>query len=115
MHALDRSGPQSVFLDSQALAAFCAARIDHCATPACLHANQEAVGTGTTDFRWLISAFHLEFLTGSFLIQPLLIGVDLGLIALNTIRGAIDYRKFSEPGQHLASGTRRNAVSSGWP
>ena len=70
MHALDQIGPQSDVLDSQALAAFGAASIDHGTAAASLHANQEAVGTGATDFGRLVSAFHLEFLTGSILIQP---------------------------------------------
>ena len=58
-------------LDSQTLAAFGAACIDHGTTTAGLHANQEAVGTGAADFGRLVSAFHLEFLTGSVLILPL--------------------------------------------
>jgi hypothetical protein len=102
-------------LDSQALAAFGAACVDHGTAATGLHANQKTMGTGATDFGRLVSAFHLEFLTGSVLI-PLFkrkqTKEDLGLIAPNTIRGTADYRKFSEQGQHLTSNTPRNAVSS---
>jgi hypothetical protein len=63
--------PASGFLDSQALAALGAACIDHGATTTGLHANQKTVGTGAADFGRLVSAFHLEFLTGSVLILPL--------------------------------------------
>ena len=56
--------------DSQALAAFGTSGIDDRATTAGLHANQETMGTGAADFGRLVSAFHLEFLTGSVLIQP---------------------------------------------
>jgi hypothetical protein len=69
MHVLDQIGPQSDVLDSQALTALGAACIDDGSAAAGLHANQEAVGTGATDFGRLVSAFHLEFLTGSILIQ----------------------------------------------
>jgi hypothetical protein len=69
MHAPDGVGPQSL-LDSQALATLCTARIDDSATTAGLHANQETVGTGAADFGRLVSAFHLEFLTGSVPAQP---------------------------------------------
>ena len=58
MHALDRIGPQSGFLDSQALAALGATRVDHGAATTGLHADQEAVGTGATNFGRLVSAFH---------------------------------------------------------
>ena len=115
MHVLDRSGPQSGFLDSQALAALGAACIDHGAATAGLHANQETVGTGAADFGRLVSAFHLEFLTSSVLIPPPVKRADLGQIALNTIRGTADYRKFSEPGQHLTFDIGRKAVSSRQP
>jgi hypothetical protein len=53
------SGVQS---DSQALAAFGATCIDHGATTAGLHANQESMRAGTARFRGLVSAFHLELL-----------------------------------------------------
>ena len=46
-------------LDSQALAAFGAACVDHSAATAGFHANQEAVGAGATNFGGLVSAFHL--------------------------------------------------------
>jgi hypothetical protein len=45
-------------LDSQTLAAFSAACVDHGAATACFHTNQKAVCTGAASFRWLISAFH---------------------------------------------------------
>ena len=45
-------------LDSQALAALGATRIDHSATTAGFHANQKAVGTGATCLGWLVGAFH---------------------------------------------------------
>jgi hypothetical protein len=102
-------------LDSQALTAFGAACIDHGTATTGFHANQETVGTGATDFGRLVSAFHLEFLTGSVLINPTQqkpTGEDRSQIAPNTIRGTVDYRKFSEQGQHLTSETPRIAVSS---
>jgi hypothetical protein len=58
-------------LDSQALAAFGAARIDHSTATTGFHANQKTVGTGAADFGGLVSAFHLEFLIGSIRIDPL--------------------------------------------
>jgi len=45
-------------LNSQTLAAFGATCIDHGATATGFHANQKAMGTGTADLRWLVSAFH---------------------------------------------------------
>ena len=45
-------------LDSQTLAAFGAACIDHSAATTCFHANQKAVGTGATCLGWLVGAFH---------------------------------------------------------
>ena len=45
-------------LDSQTLAAFGAACIDHGAATTGLHANQKAVGTGATCLGWLVGAFH---------------------------------------------------------
>jgi hypothetical protein len=45
-------------LDSQTLATLGAARIDHSATTAGLHANQKTVGTGATCLGWLVGAFH---------------------------------------------------------
>ena len=42
-----------------------AARVDHSAATPSLHADQKAMGTGTTDFGRLVSAFHLEILGGS--------------------------------------------------
>jgi len=55
-------------LDCQALAAFGAACVDHGTAATGFHANQKTMGTGATDFGGLVSAFHLEFLTGSVLI-----------------------------------------------
>jgi hypothetical protein len=57
-------------LDSQALATFGAARIDHGTATTGFHANQKTVGTGAADFGGLVSAFHLEFLIGSIRIDP---------------------------------------------
>jgi hypothetical protein len=54
------------FLDSQTLAAFGATCVDHSAATAGFHANQKTMGTGTADLGGLVSAFHLDFLTGSF-------------------------------------------------
>ena len=51
-------------LDSQALAALGAARVDHGATATGLHADQEAVGTGAAGLGTLVSAFHAEPLDG---------------------------------------------------
>jgi hypothetical protein len=56
-------------LDSQALAAFGATRVDHCATTTGFHANQKTMGTGAADFGGLVSAFHVKFLTGSVCIH----------------------------------------------
>jgi hypothetical protein len=53
-------------LDRQALAAFGAACVDYSAATAGLHANQKTMGAGTADLGGLVSAFHLDFLTGSF-------------------------------------------------
>jgi len=50
-------------LDSQAFTALGATCVDHRAATAGFHANQEAVGAGAADFRGLVSAFHLDFLT----------------------------------------------------
>jgi len=44
--------------DSQALAALGTARVDDRAAAAGLHANQKAVGAGTTRLGGLVSAFH---------------------------------------------------------
>ena len=46
-------------LDSQALAAFGAACVDHSAATAGFHADQKAMGTGATGFGRLVSAFHV--------------------------------------------------------
>ena len=113
MHVLEYARGQR--LDSQALAALGAACVDHGTATTGFHADQKTVGTGTADFGRLVSTFHLEFLTGSILIhlaQQARTREDLGLIAPNTIRGTADYRKFSEPGQHLTSVTPCIAVSS---
>ena len=48
--------------DRQALAAFGAARIDHGAATAGLHADQKAVGTGAANLGGLVSAFHVGIL-----------------------------------------------------
>ena len=53
---------QRLELDSQTLAALGAAGIDDSAATACLHAHQEAVGTGATDFGRLVSTFHIKSL-----------------------------------------------------
>jgi hypothetical protein len=45
-------------LDSQTLAAFGAACVDHSATATGFHANQKAVGTGATGLGGLVGAFH---------------------------------------------------------
>lgn len=95
-------------LDSQTLAAFGAACIDHSAAAASLHADQEAVGTCATDFGRLVCAFHEIFLTGSVVsawpagaTHQGLDNADFGLIAPNTIRGTADYRKLYQSGQHF--------------
>jgi len=66
-------------LDSQALAAFGAACIDHGTATTGLHANQKPMGAGAADFGGLVSTFHRY----------------LDQITQNTIRGTDDYRKFS--------------------
>jgi hypothetical protein len=68
VHVLGYASGQE--LDSQALAAFGTTCVDHRTATTGFHANQKTVGTGTTDFGGLISAFHLEFLTGSIWIHP---------------------------------------------
>jgi hypothetical protein len=45
-------------LDGEAFTAFGTTCIDYGAAAACLHADQESVGTGTADFGRLVSAFH---------------------------------------------------------
>jgi len=112
VHVLGYASGQ--WLDRQALTAFGAASVDHGTATTGFHANQKAVGTGATDFGRLVSAFHLEFLTGSIWIHPIQqepAREDLGLFAQNTIRATRDYRKFSEQGQHLTFETPRIAVS----
>ena len=47
-------------LDSQTLAAFGAACIDHGAATTGFHANQKTMGTGAADFGGLVSAFHIN-------------------------------------------------------
>jgi hypothetical protein len=49
-------------LDSQALAALGATCVDDGTATAGFHTDHETMGTGTLDFRWLISAFHDDFL-----------------------------------------------------
>jgi len=44
--------------DSQTLAAFGPASVDHGPTPASLHANQETVSARASDFGGLVGAFH---------------------------------------------------------
>jgi len=46
--------------DSQAFAPFGTARIDDRTAAAGLHADQEAMGAGATDFGWLVGAFHVS-------------------------------------------------------
>lgn len=53
-------------LDSQTLATLGAACVDHGTATAGLHADQEAMGAGATDFGRLVSAFHDEFLEVQF-------------------------------------------------
>jgi len=52
-------------LDSQTLAAFGAASVDHCAATAGFHADQKTVSAGAFDLGRLVSAFHFEILKGS--------------------------------------------------
>jgi len=47
-------------LNGQALATLGTACIDHGTTTTGFHADQEAMGTGTTGFRRLVSAFHVD-------------------------------------------------------
>ena len=44
--------------DGQALAALGAASVDHCTTPARLHANQKAMRACAANFGGLVGAFH---------------------------------------------------------
>jgi len=91
-------------LDSQALAALGAACIDHGAAATGLHANQKTMGACTADFGGLVSAFHVNFLTGSVGIRTAFTKErrhEFRSIAPNTIRGTRHYRKFSEAQQHL--------------
>ena len=47
-------------LDSQTLAAFGAARIDHSTATTGFHANQKAMGTGAACLGGLVGAFHIS-------------------------------------------------------
>ena len=97
-------------LDGQALAAFGASGVDYSPAATCLHANQKTMRTGASDFGGLVSAFHFGIPNRlSFGTLPFKTAV-LGQIALNTIRGTVDYGKFSQAGQGLTSGTRRSTV-----
>lgn len=49
-------------LDSQTLTAFGAACVDDSTATAGFHADHETMGTGTLDFRRLVSAFHDDIL-----------------------------------------------------
>jgi hypothetical protein len=51
-------------LDSQTLAAFGAACIDHGAAATGFHANQKTMGACAADFGGLVSAFHVNFPNG---------------------------------------------------
>lgn len=53
-------------LDSQTLATLGATCVDHGTATTGLHADQEAMGAGATDFGRLVSAFHDEFLEVQF-------------------------------------------------
>ena len=100
-------------LDGQAFAAFGATRIDDRTATTGLHTNKKAVGAGTTDFGGLVSAFHFGIPNRlSFGTLPFKTAV-LGQIALNTIRGTVDYGKFSQAGQGLTSGMHRSTVGCG--
>jgi hypothetical protein len=52
-------------LDGQTLATFGAASVDDCTATASLHADQEAMGTGTAGLGGLVSTFHFSILENS--------------------------------------------------
>src|SRR6476659_8084326 len=51
-------GAAGAGLDSQSLAALGPPRVDHGPSAPALHANEEAVRTGTSDFGSLVGSFH---------------------------------------------------------
>jgi len=57
---LARCGPRKS--DRQTLAPFGSTGVDHGATTAGFHANQESVGAGSANLGGLVSAFHIEIL-----------------------------------------------------
>ena len=61
--------------DSQTLAAFGAASVDHCAATAGFHANQKTVCAGAFDLGGLVSAFHFENPKGLY-VDPTLLPVN---------------------------------------
>jgi hypothetical protein len=109
------------YLDGQTLTAFGAARVDYSAATAGFHANQKTMGTGAANLGGLVSAFHLDFLTGSF-------GEAASSISLNALgaarksrrefcciaqalaRGTHDYGKFSKRQQDLRSDSACDTV-----
>jgi hypothetical protein len=97
-------------LDSQALATLSAARIDDCTATTGLHTNEKTVGAGAADFGGLVSAFHFGIPNRLSSGPPLLKTAVIGQIAPNTIRGTVDYGKFSQTGQDLTSGTHCSTV-----
>jgi hypothetical protein len=102
-------------LDGQALAALGAARIDHGAAPAGLHANKKAMGAGTADFRGLVSALHGKVLASSWRVPgEFSVGTDrvadlIEVSGFKTLdwkpkwfRETHDYSKKRQSGQTLA-------------
>ena len=51
--------PECNSLNRQAFAAFGSAGIDNCASSACFHTHQKAMGASASGFRGLVGTFHL--------------------------------------------------------
>ena len=77
------------FLNSQTLAAFGTACIDHCTATAGFHANQKTVGTGAANFRRLVSAFHVALLSGKPRIITNFLNPDNALARFLEIYGSL--------------------------
>jgi hypothetical protein len=61
------------------------------------------MGAGAANFRRLVRAFHVKFLTDSVLILKTLEPLDAAYIAPIKISAAFYYRKLSQSQQHLTS------------
>jgi hypothetical protein len=90
---------QSPSLDSQTLAAFGAACIDHSAATFGFHTHEETVGAGAASFGRLVSAFHDAFiqkLNGLWLGLLVRLKINHGSSTVST-SATHDYRRFHAP------------------